>query len=76
MEGIAVFACPFCKCNKNAGQYRGTPSIKELGCETCDNKTCHYCYGEEDYKKHLIEVHNIHEPKHMKIDGIDHTVNE
>lgn len=75
MEGIAVYRCPFCKCNKNMSSFNGIPNSKDLGCDECLDKTCHYCYGEAEYKLHLIEVHNIKEPKHIKIDDVDHTVN-
>jgi len=55
-----VIRCPFCKCyKKDSLPIRGTPSINDLGCYTCENKTCKYLWGQEEYKKHLLEVHNV-----------------
>jgi len=70
------FSCPLCKCNKDMSKYRGTPSIADLGCYTCENPTCKYLRGEDAYRKHMEEVHGVYEPKHIKIDGVDHTINE
>ena len=71
---MQVYLCAFCKCSSDLSKSKsaGVPSRQELGCEICENKTCHYCYSEGEYKKHLAEVHNIHEPKHIKIDGVEH----
>ena len=61
MDGIAVFQCPLCRCFKKPGVGGRVQDGKELDCDNCVNKTCHYCYGEEDYKKHMGECHNIHD---------------
>lgn len=70
------FACPFCRCSKDMNKFKGIPGIAELGCYTCPNKTCSYLWGEDALKKHLKNVHNIHEPHHMRIDGQIHTIDD
>lgn len=78
MDGIAVYKCPFCKCHKDISKLKSqNPSIAELGCYECQNKTCHYCYGDEDYHKHLADCHGQNHPKHkVLIDGQPHIVED
>jgi len=75
MDGVAVFLCPFCKCYKDV--CNKVLSIQELGCNECKEPTCKYLYGEEEYHKHLVEVHHQEHPKHkVLIDGQLHIVED